>query len=118
MMILFSSTLQRQSEEQKHSINNQQWKRDCAKCLKEADSKKKLDETNRHLTQYSARHYAATQALMRGVDIYDVSINLGTSVSYLERTYSHVSTMMKSKELTKGQGRWKSIESLSVTEND
>ena len=79
---------------------------------------KKLDETNRHLTQYSARHFAATQALMRGVDIYDVSINLGTSVSYLERTYSHVSTMMKSKELTKGQGRWKSIESLSVTEND
>jgi len=70
----------------------------------------KLDETGRHLTQYSARHYAATQALMRGVDIYDLSVNLGTSVLYIEKTYSHITSMMKSKELTKGQGRWKAIE--------
>jgi len=47
---------------------------------------------------------------MRGVDIYDLSINLGTSVNYIEKTYSHVTTMMKSKELTKGQGAWIAIE--------
>ena len=70
----------------------------------------KLDATNRVLNQYSARHHAATQALMRGVNIYDLSVNLGTSVLYVERTYSHVTSMMKSKELTKGQGRWKAIE--------
>ena len=70
----------------------------------------KLDETGRHITQYSARHYAATNALMRGVGIYDLAVNLGTSVFYIERTYSHITAMMKSKELTKGQGYWKVIE--------
>jgi len=73
----------------------------------------KLDATNRVLNQYSARHYAATTALMRGVNIYDLSVNLGTSVLYIERTYSHITSMMKSKELTKGQGRWRTIEENS-----
>ena len=31
--------------------------------------KKKLDATGRHITQYSARHYAAVDALMRGVSV-------------------------------------------------
>ena len=70
----------------------------------------KLDETGRHITQYSARHFAATNALMRGVGIYDLAVNLGTSVHYIEKTYSHITAMMKSKELTKGQGYWKVIE--------
>lgn len=70
----------------------------------------KLDETGRHITQYSARHFAATNALMRGVSIYDLAVNLGTSVHYIERTYSHITATMKSKELTKGQGYWKVIE--------
>ena len=79
-------------------------------CLIGSGLQKILDETGRHVTQYSSRHHAATQALMRGVDIYDLSINLGTSVNYIEKTYSHVTTMMKSKELTKGQGAWIAIE--------
>ena len=79
-------------------------------CLIGSGLQNKLDETGRHITQYSARHYAATQALMRGVDIYDLSINLGTSVNYIEKTYSHITSMMKSKELTKGLGYWKDRE--------
>jgi len=79
-------------------------------CLIGSGLQKKLDETGRHITQYSARHYAATQALMRGVDIYDLSINLGTSVNYIEKTYSHITSMMKSKELTKGLGYWQNVE--------
>ena len=47
---------------------------------------------------------------MRGVGIYDLAVNLGTSVFYIERTYSHITAMMKSKELTKGPGYWKVIE--------
>ena len=47
---------------------------------------------------------------MRGVNIYDLSINLGTSVNYIEKTYSHITSMMKSKELTKGLGYWKDRE--------
>jgi hypothetical protein len=73
--------------------------------------KKKLDATGRHITQYSARHYAAVDALMRNVSVYDVAMNLGTSVHYLEKTYTkQLTAMMKQKELTKGQGYWKAIE--------
>lgn len=72
--------------------------------------KKILDETGRHITQYSARHYAATDALMRGVSIYDVAVNLGTSVHYIEQTYSKVTALKKSTEITKGQGIYKIIE--------
>ena len=75
--------------------------------------KKKLDDTGRHITQYSARHYAATDALMRGVSIYDLAINLGTSVHYIESTYSKVISSMKSKEITKGQGYYKALEERS-----
>ena len=71
--------------------------------------KKILDETGRHITQYSARHYAATDALMRGVSIYDTAINLGTSVFYIEQTYSHITALKRSMEITKGQGLHKVI---------
>lgn len=84
---------------------------------------KKLDETGRHITQYSARHYAAVDALMRDVSVYDVAMNLGTSVHYIEKTYAkQLTSMMKQKELTKGQGYWKAIEEremgLVKTEED
>lgn len=73
--------------------------------------KKKLDETGRHITQYSARHFAAVDALMRNVSVYDVAMNLGTSVNYIEKTYAkQLTAMMKQKELTKGQGYWKMFE--------
>jgi len=79
--------------------------------VEESGLKKKLDETDRHITQYSARHYAAVDALMRNVSVYDVAMNLGTSVFYIEKTYAKTLTAMKKQaELTKGQGYWKSVE--------
>lgn len=79
--------------------------------------KKILDETGRHITQYSARHYAVTDALMRGVSIYDIALNVGTSVHYIEQTYSKVTTLKKSMEITKGQGIHKVIETVAATED-
>jgi integrase len=76
--------------------------------------KKILEETGRHITQYSARHYAATDALMRGVSIYDVAVNLGTSVHYIEQTYSKITALKKSAEITKGQGLHGVIERLAT----
>ena len=73
--------------------------------------KKILLETGRHITQYSARHYAVVDALMRNVSVYDCAMNYGTSVHYIEKTYAKTLTaIMKQKELTKGQGYWKAIE--------
>ena len=80
--------------------------------------KEKLEQTGRHVTQYSARHFAATNALMRGVDIYTLALNLGTSVTYIEKTYSHVTSMMKSQETTKGQGYYKVLEERDKLEKE
>lgn len=76
-----------------------------------------LEETGRHITQYSARHYAATDALMRGVSIYDVALNLGTSVHYIEQTYSKITALKKSKSITKGQGIHSIIEEQATNRN-
>jgi integrase len=64
----------------------------------------------RNITNYSARHYYATQAIMRKVDIYDIALNMGTSIQYLQSTYIHATTLMKSDDLTKGQGIYKVME--------
>lgn len=68
-----------------------------------SELQKKLDETGRRVTEYSSRHYAATDALMRGVSIYDVALNLGTSIQYIQSTYSHCTALLKSEEITNNQ---------------
>jgi integrase len=82
--------------------------------IEQSGLKQILDETGRHITQYSARHYAVTDALMRGVSIYDIAVNTGTSVHYIEQTYSKVTALKKSQEITKGQGLHKVIEQRAV----
>ena len=73
--------------------------------------KQKLDDTGRHLTQYSARHYGTVDALLRNVSVYDVAMNLGTSVHYIEKTYARqLTAVRKQSELTKGQGYWRTFE--------
>ena len=47
---------------------------------------------------------------MRKVDIYDIALNMGTSIQYLQQTYIHATTLMKSDDLVKGQGVYKAIE--------
>ena len=59
----------------------------------------------RHITNYSARHHYITEGIQRGVDIYDLALNCGTSINYIEKTYSHITTLMRSKEITKGLGK-------------
>jgi hypothetical protein len=42
--------------------------------------------------------------LREGVNIYDLAVNMGTSVQYIQSTYSKMTSLMKSEELTAGQG--------------
>ena len=59
----------------------------------------------RNITNYSARHHFITQGLLRGVDIFTISLNAGTSVQYIEETYAKgLKTRMVSDELTKNLG--------------
>ena len=75
-----------------------------AKVLEISGMREKLEKTGRHITLYSARHYYATDALMRKVDIYTLALNMGTSIGYISSTYSHITTQMKSEEITQEQG--------------
>ena len=68
---------------------------------------KKLDTTGRNIVLYSQRHFAITMRLMNGVDIYDVALNCGTSVNYIENNYSNVLARMKADEITKGMSSLK-----------
>ena len=77
---------------------------------KQAEEAGIWQSNHRNITNYSSRHYYATQSIMRKLDIYEIAMNMGTSVYYLEQTYIHTTTMMKKDELTKGQGVYKSIE--------
>ena len=62
------------------------------------------EPNGRVLTQYESRHYYATDRLREGVNIYDLAVNMGTSVQYIQSTYSKMTSLMKSEELTAGQG--------------
>ena len=66
--------------------------------------KEKLEQEGRHITLYSARHFYCTQRLMHKVDMHTLALNMGTSINYIEKTYSHLTTLMMSDEITKGQG--------------
>ena len=68
------------------------------------------EPNGRNITNYSARHFYATQAIMRKMSIYDIALNMGTSIQYLESTYIHSTTLMKADEMTKGQGIYKVLE--------
>jgi len=81
-----------------------------ARVLELSGMKEKLQREGRHITLSSARHYYATDALMRKVDIYTLALNMGTSISYISSTYSHITTMMKSEEITQSQGVRRHIE--------
>ena len=69
-----------------------------------ADAAGYIDLRGRTISNYCARHFYITDALLRGVDIYDIAQNAGTSVQYIESTYSKVTTEMKAEDLTKNQG--------------
>ena len=66
--------------------------------------KERMEQEGRHITLYSARHFYCTQRLMHKVDMHTLALNMGTSINYIEKTYSHLTTLMMSDEITKGQG--------------
>lgn len=58
---------------------------------------------NRTIVLYDFRHYGITQALLMGNDIYDISLNAGTSVSHIESTYSKVLVIHKAQKLSRSR---------------
>lgn len=73
---------------------------------------KELDATNRKITLYSQRHFYVTIRLENGVDIHRLAKNIGSSTTYIEKTYSHIETARSTEELTKGMTFIKTIEEI------
>ena len=75
--------------------------------------KEKLDAEARHITLYSARHFYCTKRLEAGVDIFLLALNMGTSVNYIQKTYSHLTTSLMYQDISSGQGKRGRIEKES-----
>ena len=56
-----------------------------ASVVEGADKDDFIDLNGRVITNYSARHDHITEAIMRVVDIYDISLNCGTDINYINR---------------------------------
>ena len=65
--------------------------------LKEANLLKDKHDVNR--TLYSLRHTYATFQILSGVDYHALSINMGTSISMLEKHYSHLTPTLAANQL-------------------
>ena len=78
--------------------------------LEETGLKKELDETGRHISLYSSRHFYTTMRLQNGLDIHLLSKQLGTSTSYIDETYSHIQVETNTDRITKGMSLLKTLE--------
>lgn len=58
-----------------------------------------LDRQGRRRTLYSLRHTYATTALLAGVDMHTLAVQMGTSQAMIERHYSHLTPLLKAREL-------------------
>ena len=81
------------------------WTKRLRNVLASAERDGVIDLNGRNISNYCARHHHITEAIQRGVDIYDIALNCGTSLNYIEKTYSHITTLMRSRDITKGLGR-------------
>ena len=80
------------------------WEKRLRQVMQGSEADGVWDSQGRRITLYSSRHHYITEAIMRGVSMNDIAINCGTSIKYIEETYSHVTSTMRSKEITKGLG--------------
>lgn len=78
--------------------------------LKWSGIQEELDKTNRKIVLYSSRHAFITWRLEHGVNIHMLAKQVGSSVFYIEQTYSHVETARSTEELTKGMQFIKTLE--------
>ena len=61
-----------------------------------------ISENGKPRPPYSLRHYYATERLLKGVDVFDLAKNMGTSVKQIEKHYGHVLAIQKTAELIQG----------------
>ena len=106
---IFKNTHPRKKGENVPYHNNVFTKR-LSKVLKETGLKKELDESGRTITLYSSRHFYTTLRLQNGLNIHLLSKQLGTSTTYIDKTYSHIQVETNTERITQGMSLLRTLE--------
>ena len=106
---IFKNTHPRKKGENVPYHNNVFTKR-LSKVLEETGLKKELDESGRHISLYSSRHFYTTLRLQNGLNIHLLSKQLGTSTTYIDQTYSHIQVETNTEKITQGMSLLKTLE--------
>ena len=69
-----------------------------------------LDLTGRRITLYSQRHFYVTLRLRHGMNIHLLCKNIGSSILYVEKNYSHVVVESNTDKITEGMAKIKTLE--------
>ena len=69
-----------------------------------------LDRTNRKIVLYSQRHFYVSLRLRHGMNIHLLAKNIGSSVLYIEKNYSHVQIESNTDKITQGMAKVKTLE--------
>ena len=80
------------------------------KVLEWSGVQEELNRTNRKITLYSQRHFYCTLRLRHGMNIHLLAKNIGSSVLYIEQTYSHVQVESNTEKITQGMAKVKTLE--------
>ena len=78
--------------------------------LKESGIKEEMDKRGKHITLYSSRHFYTTMRHQNGLDIHLLAKQLGTSTTYIDRTYSHIQVETNTERITKRMILLKTLE--------
>jgi integrase len=81
-----------------------------ANVLEWSGIQKELDKTNRKIVLYSQRHFYVTLRLRNGMNIHLLAKNIGSSVLYIEKNYSHIQIESNTDKITQGMAKVKSLE--------
>lgn len=80
------------------------------KVLIDSGVQEHLDLTNRKIVNYSSRHFYVTMRLRHGMNIHLLAKNIGSSVLYIEKNYSHVQIESNTDKITEGMVKIKTLE--------
>ena len=64
-----------------------------------------ISENGKPRPPYSLRHYYATERLLKGVSVYDLARNMGTSVKQIEKHSGHILATQKTAELIQNSAK-------------
>ena len=80
------------------------------KVLESSGIQEDLNLTGRKITLYSQRHFYCTLRLRYGMNIHLLCKNIGSSILYVEQTYSHVVVESNTDKITQGMMKVKTLE--------